>query len=180
MTNFLLKRILQAFFLSFAAFLLAVPNYSLTARASGGELLISRPAPSGFFFILRFVHSVEQTPVEDEYRVSGGAIRQWEERVQSHNAGLPFRQSHRGRFTSDGEWMRFRGGGAFYGQIRYRVGNRSEGRNVLILDRDEIELFSLFPGKVLLMRAEKGSYIERALCLIFPCNRALSRAEARD
>lgn len=97
--------------LSALLFLYFVPVWVLTL--SDGEIsLLSRPSILGYPFITRYVHSVERTPVEDEYRVVGGRIWGWEERVVSQNAGLPIVVPRNGRLVVDGEWFRFRGAGA--------------------------------------------------------------------
>lgn len=108
------------------------------------------PAPVGAVFIAKYIHSVEKTPVEDEYRVTGGRIWVWEERVVSQNAGLPFIKPRNGRLIADGEWFRFRGGRSSMQTIFYRVGDNRTGRNVLVFFSPhpwEYEAFRLFPGK---------------------------------
>ncbi|NLA90917.1 MAG: DUF1850 domain-containing protein [Synergistaceae bacterium] len=139
------------------AYLVALPVHWLTIRSSDGMLLYVFSAPAGFSFTVRFNHSVEGTPVEDEYLLSGGMIRQWEERIKSHNAGLPFKAPSRGRFFQEGEWMKIRGGGNSFCRIRYRVGNSSWGQNVLMVNDRTVELFQLHPDEALLMEAAEGS-----------------------
>jgi hypothetical protein len=99
--------------------------------------------------------------------VAGGRIRQWEERVRSHNAGLPAEAPLNGRFIPGKDWMAVRGGGASFISIRYRVGDSCSGRNMLIIDGEEIELFRLYPGRILLIRAEKMSFAGRLLSRLF-------------
>ena len=144
-------------FFSMIAYLVALPVHWLTIRSSDGMLLYAFSAPAGFSFTVRFNHSVEGTPVEDEYLVSGGMIRQWEERTKSHNAGLPFKAPPRGRFLQEGDWMIIRGGGSSFCRIRYRVGNSSWGENVLTVKERTVELFRLHPDEVLFMEAAEGS-----------------------
>ena len=180
MKNFLEKRVLWAFFLLLSLYFVTISTGTLTLRTYGGELLYEFPAPGGFSFTTRFTHSVERMPVETEYRVSGGLIRQWEERVKSHNAGLPFRAARRSRFLTDGEWMRFRGGGVSFRQIRYRVGNGEHGRNVLILSGREIELFSLYPDEILIIEAEERSPAGRAIVRFLTAAAGLLQDEDTD
>ena len=161
------KRILVVFFLSFILFILTVPSYYLKISLEWGEEACCKSLPPGLPFILRFIHSVEQTPVEGEYMVAGGRIRQWEERVRSHNAGLPAEAPLNGRFIPGKDWMAVRGGGASFISIRYRVGDSILGRNMLIIDGEEIELFRLYPGRILLIRAEKMSFAGRLLSRLF-------------
>ena len=173
MKRTLAKRIFAAFIFLSGIYILTLPVHRLTISSSSGGLLFNFPAPACFSFILRFMHSVEQTPVETEYMVSAGKIRQWEERVKSHNAGLPFKASTWGKFLSDGDWMRFRGGGAVFKSIRYRVGNAQNGRNSLIIESDEIKLYALFPGKALLIRVEQESQAARAVRAILTVCRGM-------
>jgi len=161
------KRILVVFLLLFLLYLLAAPSYLLKISLDRGEDVFCKDVPPGFPFILRFIHSVEQTPVEGEYMVMGGRIRQWEERIRSHNAGLPAAAPENGRFIPGKDWMTVQGGGAFFLSIRYRVGDSSSGRNILIIDGEELELFRLFPGRILLIRAERMSIAGRLLSGFF-------------
>ncbi len=161
------KRILVVFFLLFLLCILTAPSYFLEVSRDSGEEVFARAVPPGFPFVLRFIHSVEQTPVEGEYRVVGGLIRQWEERIRSHNAGLPAEAPRNGRFLPGKEWMTLQGGRAVFPSIRYRVGSSFLGRNSLFLDGREIELYRLFPDSVLLFRAETASIAGRLLSRLF-------------
>ena len=105
--------------------------------------------------ITRYIHSVERTPVEDEYYASHGTLWQWEERVRSHNAGLPFLLRPQSTFFQDASWMYFRGGGSWYVSISLRVGTEEFGRNQLELPGVvSWDLFRLVPGKPLILRVE--------------------------
>jgi hypothetical protein len=106
--------------------------------------------------VTRYIHSVERTPVEDEYYPSHGTLWQWEERVRSHNAGLPFLLRPQSSFFQDASWMHFRGGGSWYASISLRVGTEEFGRNQLELPGfASWDLFRLFPGKLLVLRVEE-------------------------
>ncbi|HRS48346.1 MAG: DUF1850 domain-containing protein [Thermovirgaceae bacterium] len=135
--------------LSAALFMACAPVWNLEI-SSGEGVLLSSPMPVGFPFTTRYIHSVEKTPVEDDYRVVGGMIWAWEERVVSHNAGLPVVTPRNGRLVSDGEWFRFRGGRNRWGRFYYRVGDERLGRNILLLPgRSPVshELFRFFPSQ---------------------------------
>ncbi len=81
----------------------------ISISIDGGETVFSAPVPEGWAFTSRIVHSLEKTPVEDEYRVVSGQIWQWEERFQSNNAGLPTEVPSNGRFVSSPGWFIIRG-----------------------------------------------------------------------
>ena len=86
------KTILSLFFLfllSLGMTLAVWPVNVISICTDGGEAVFSAPVPEGWAFTSRMIHSLEKTPVEDEYRVVSGRIWQWEERFQSNNAGLP-------------------------------------------------------------------------------------------
>ncbi|HCR38629.1 MAG TPA: hypothetical protein DIV80_04035 [Synergistaceae bacterium] len=144
-------KVMLCFFmiLSVLLFLIFTPVWVLTV-SDGGRKILSRPSLLGYPFITRYIHSVEKTPVEDEYRVVGGRIWGWEERVVSQNAGLPIVVPRNGRLIVDGEWFRFRGGRSSWDRFYYRVGDERLGRNTLILPLEIpaiLELFRLFPSR---------------------------------
>lgn len=116
------------------------------------------PVPVGARFMLTYIHSVEKTPVEDDYRVVGERIWSWEERVLSQNAGMPFVTPRNGRLIMDGEWLRFRGGRYAWDQLFYRVGNETLGINEFIGFSpwsSHYKLFILFPSKRLRFSVSK-------------------------
>lgn len=94
-----------------------------------GELVFATPAANGNRFTTRYIHSVEKTPVEDEYRIAGGRICMWEGRVRSTNAGLPFAEPQKGRFIETEEWLVYQGGRKSMTEYYYRVGNKYTGLN---------------------------------------------------
>ncbi|GAB6280962.1 MAG: hypothetical protein STSR0007_10960 [Thermovirga sp.] len=109
-----------------------------------------RPVPIGARFILSYIHSVEKTLVEDDYRIVGKRIWSWEERVLSQNAGMPFVTPRNGRLIMDGKWLRFRGGRYMWSVLFYRVGNETFGMNeffVLPPYTAHYKLFKIFPSK---------------------------------
>jgi len=67
-----------------------VAGSCVTVSAIDGSLLAAYPlAAADGRFALRYVHSVTRTPVEERYRVDGGAITQTELRFAEHGPGLP-------------------------------------------------------------------------------------------
>ena|GEM_PF-540187 len=99
------------------------------------------------------IHSVQLTPVVDEYRVQEGRIWAWREKILSHNAGLPSLKPERGRFTYDPPWMIVEGTGAAWASFIYRVGTESLGKNELCVFPSPCrELWREMPGERLLFR----------------------------
>ena len=116
--------------------------------AGKGGVLFAAPLSSGSPFITEYIHSVQLTPVVDEYRIVQGKIWIWEERVQSHNAGLPFAPPDNGRFIVDAPWMIVQGGRRFERRMVYRVGTEELGRNIWRLPPfEDIEAYEKFPSK---------------------------------
>lgn len=114
------------------------------------------PVPLGQRLVTGYIHSVQKTPVEDEYVVSDGWIWQWQERVKSHNAGLPTESPRNGSFSADSEWFVFRGGRMKWKTLMIRVGSERLGRNTLAfappLEDVSYELFTVLPERVLFLQ----------------------------
>ena len=162
------KRAFSFFAFFSLTFLLCVPVESLTVRSSDGSSISVCPVAPGDSFMLSFIHSVEKTPVESEFRVLSGKVRQWEERFLSHNAGLPTEAPPNGRFIMDKDWMILRGGGLAVQSIRYRVGNEQFGRNYMVLpDGAKILLFEEYPGRILFFSAESTSFLNYLFSQVF-------------
>lgn len=126
----------------------------VSSKETEEGLLFAVPVPLGHDVRTRMIHSVQQTPVEDVYRIQEGRIWNWQERVMSHNAGLPSLSPPRGRFFSDPPWMVFEGGGASWPALLYRVGNEELGRNICFLPFGrELPLWRLVPDERLRFQA---------------------------
>lgn len=119
----------------------------------GNDVLVfSAPAANGNKFTTRYIHSVERTPVEDEYRIVGGRIWMWEERVRSSNAGLPSMKPVRGRFIDTGEWFIYQGGRHSFSKYYYRVGNQFLGLNQADFDPfGRSNFYDIFKGERMLV-----------------------------
>lgn len=131
-------------------FLLVVSPVDVLVISDEETGVYFRPAPVGGRFILSYIHSVEKTLVEDDYRIVGGRIWSWEERVLSQNAGMPFVTPRNGRLIMDGEWLRFRGGRHAWNDLFYRVGNEIFGMNEFFVFppySSHHKLFRIFPSK---------------------------------
>ncbi|MDR1730767.1 MAG: DUF1850 domain-containing protein [Synergistaceae bacterium] len=118
-----------------------------------GRAVLSFPIYVGETFSTEYIHSVQLCPVVDVYYVTGNALRLWEERTQSTNAGLPTEAPVNGRFLHQPPWYRYIGGGRAFSSVRYRVGTAEIGRNILTLpSRRKIALYELFEGRLLTLR----------------------------
>ncbi len=122
-----------------------------------GRMIFQSPVSLGHKFTTRYIHSVELTPVEDEYKIAGGLLWAWEERVRSTNAGLPFNKPRYGRFINTGEWMIFQGGRMSWKEYYYRIGNNKIGQNQVMLEPfGRRNFFELFAGERLVVRIIKA------------------------
>ena len=123
---------------------------------SDGTLIFQSPVSSGHKFTTRYIHSVELTPVEDDYKIVKGLIWTWEERVRSTNAGLPFDKPRYGRFIDTDKWMIFQGGRMSWKEYYYRVGNKNLGQNQFTLEPfGRRNFYALFTGERLVVRVLK-------------------------
>ena len=122
---------------------------------SQGRVLLASPMSNAGSFTSTYIHSVQLTPVIDDYRLSGGRIWSWEERVMSHNAGLPFEAPTNGRFLVDSPWLIVQGGRVDLGAIAYRVGNSEFGRNLWrVPPFKEIEAYKEYPSQRVLISSD--------------------------
>ncbi len=143
--------IIIAIFFSLAVLAVASP-VDVFIIADAETIVYSRPAAVGGRFMTRYVHSIEKTSVEDDYRIVGERIWSWEERVLSQNAGMPIVTPRNGRLIVDDDWFRFRGGRLSWSELFYRVGNDALGMNELTVfppSSGYYELFRLMPSKLL-------------------------------
>ncbi|MDR3254083.1 MAG: DUF1850 domain-containing protein [Synergistaceae bacterium] len=120
-------------------------NYLSISGPDG--VLFAAPVPHGGAFFTTYIHSVQKTPVVDEYRIADGKIWGWEELVHSHGAGLPFSAPEHGRFVVAPPGMIVQGGRRAEERIVYRVGNETLGRNLWRLPPfEEVWAYERFPG----------------------------------
>ena len=132
------------------------PVDCLVVRGEDGTELFRAVLPLGREYATRYLHSVQNTPVEDYYQVIRGRIWSVRERVQSHNAGLPFAAPEGGCFLSDPPWMIVEGGRQNWPAINLRVGNAELGRNEFRPAEGPWQpLYSDFPGRRLSFSPEK-------------------------
>lgn len=149
------------FFLTFAAVSAwPVDVFTIREQVPGSpesRLVLSAPTLLGRDVTASIIHSVQLTPVIDVYRIQEGRIWSWQEKIMSHNAGLPSLKPERGRFIYDTPWMIVEGGGVSHATIYYRVGDEQFGRNVLcVFPLPCHELWREMPGKRLVLEAKRG------------------------
>jgi hypothetical protein len=121
-----------------------------------GEIIFESPTELGHKFTTRYIHSVELTPVEDEYRILGGRLWTWEERVRSTNAGLPFDRPEHGKFIENGKWMIFQGGRMTWKEYYYRIGDKKLGLNQAVFAPFGLRnLYEIFTGQLITVRISK-------------------------
>lgn len=128
--------------------------------SADGRLLCSFPAAHGQRLITEYIHSVEKTEVEDEYRIANGRLWTWEERVKSSNAGMPSVLPEYMHFSNRDGKMIFRGGRLAHETLNLRIGNETFGRNKLRLPPFETaELYKTLPGKRLEITVVRRPYL---------------------
>lgn len=138
-----------------------VNYFTISTADEEDEVVLAAPVANADSFVTTYIHSLQLSPVADDYRVVGGKIWSWEERVQSHNAGLPFDRPEHGRFLVDSPWMIVQGGRRVFGTIVHRVGNEQFGRNTWHLPpSDEAKIYERYPGRRMTMRASVRSLRE--------------------
>lgn len=124
-----------------------------------GDIIFESPTALGHEFTTRYIHSVELTPVEDEYRILGGKLWTWEERVRSTNAGLPFDRPEHGRFINSGQWMIFQGGRMSWKEYYYRIGNKKLGLNQAVFAPFGLRnLYDIFTGQLIIVKISKKPF----------------------
>ncbi len=156
------KHLVRLIFLFSVVFILAVPYQILVLASPAGERFCELQIGTGDGFVLRFIHSVERTPVESEYRVLSGRIWQFEERIVSHNAGLPTEALPNARFLMTREWMIIRGGRFTASEIRSRTGDEILGRNGFFPPSGErVALYEVHPRQVLVFSTDVTTTLAR-------------------
>ena len=148
--------------LAFLALIAAIPAVlfwpvdALIVQDDGGHIVLREAMPLGREFATRYIHSLELSPVEDEYVARDHLIRQWRSRVQSHNAGMPSLKPDRGRMYTDPPWIVFEGALISLPDFTLRVGNETLGQNHLRIGmRPWQPLYPAFAGRRLHFSASR-------------------------
>ena len=126
----------------------------------GGSLPFSSPAAVGHKFFTRYIHSVELTPVEDDYIVVDGRLWSWEERVRSSKAGMPSMVPTQGKFFENSEWMTYQGGRISWNKYYYRVGDKHFGLNQAAFEPfGRKNFYLIFPGQCLVVKITRAPFL---------------------
>ena len=116
----------------------------LVVESEQGALLYAEKAYAGMPVVIRFIHSVQKTPVEEDLRVddevSGFVLDRT--RYQSFGVGLPFLASE-GEFRVDGDFFIMDGMERRFPRLSLRTGAGTE--LTLVLDGTEERLFEKLP-----------------------------------
>ena len=122
--------------------------FSLSCRAAGGELEI-RDSESGRVyerlavgdggeFAIEFIHSVNQSPVRETFRLEGRAIRPVSVRFYSFGAGMQADWGEGQTMERDGDAMIITGFDHSFNELNYIVGTVSD--HVLMAGGETISL----------------------------------------
>ena len=99
---------------------------------------------AGIPLTIRFIHSVQKTPVEEDLEFDGQAWIVHRTRYKSQGVGLPFMESD-GDFHREGDWFVMDGMERRIEHLSLRTGVGTQ--LTLTLDGEEIKLFEQFePG----------------------------------
>ena len=116
----------------------------LVVESEQGALLYAERARAGMPVVIRFIHSVQKTPVEEDLRVndelSGFVLDAT--RYQSFGVGLPFLASE-GEFRTEGEFFVMDDMERRFPSLSLRTGVGTE--LTLVLDGTEEKLFEKLP-----------------------------------
>lgn len=157
------RRIALLVLLMPALFLAAMPGWRVDffqVFDQKGNLVFSSPSALGHKFSTRYIHSVELTPVEDDYIVVSGRLWSWEERVRSSKAGMPSMVPEQGRFLETSQWMIYQGGRISWKEYYYRVGNKQLGLNQFSFEPfGRKNAYVIFPGQRLSIKVKKEPFM---------------------
>ena len=130
------------------------PLKSLILRSGDDEVLAVFPLAKGETFSVRYIHSVQKTPVLEVFFINTeGDIELRETIYEDFGAGLPFLVDGSKVFSSGGGKFRISGYAQPLGEITFRIGRFADYH--LLLRNKEIP-FTRFgtPGKPLSFRGE--------------------------
>lgn len=134
------------------------PVDALVIRDEDDTVVLRSLMPLGRSFETEYIHSVQLSPVQDVYFLSGGVIRQWETRVQSQNAGITSLVLPQGRFRIEPPWLVFEGQAMALAKFVLRVGTDVIGRNRMRFGNGDWQpLYPSFAGQRLYVEAARQS-----------------------
>jgi hypothetical protein len=109
------------------------------ADADSGRVFYERAVREGDTFSITFVHSVNNSPVTDVFRIEGGArIRPVQARYSAFGAGMPDALGEGLTLSREGADMVVTGFTRTEGELRYIVGTVSD--HVLSIQGREVSL----------------------------------------
>lgn len=151
-------RLFALVFILSAAICITLPVRLLVIRRGDSTRAAAYPLRMGETFSVRYIHSVQKTPVDEVFRIApGDRIELLETVYEDFGAGLPFLVEEGKVFSSGGGKFRIAGYGTFFNEIVFRVGRFAEYR--LVLGGREIP-FTRFeaPGRPLRFSAETRAF----------------------
>ena len=108
------------------------------------KIVAEVPARAGVKLTIKFIHSVQKTPVEEELEFDGEGWIVHRTRYKSQGVGLPFMESD-GEFRREGDWFVMDGMERRIALLSLRTGVGTQ--LTLELDGAEIKLYEIFePG----------------------------------
>ena len=147
----LIHLILAALVISGAAFYIIfnrVMNRSqrtalvLVVRDSGSDRVYGQWALNeGEEFAIEFIHSVNQSPVTEFFRIENGMIRSFAVRFSSFGAGMQSDFAEGQTFSRDGDAVFISGLNASFRELNYIIGTVSD--HILIINDERISLWGL-------------------------------------
>ncbi|MDR0600924.1 MAG: DUF1850 domain-containing protein [Treponema sp.] len=117
------------------------PLFLVLSGEKTGKVYGEWEAPEGTEFAVEFIHSVNNTPVREMFRVEGGVIRAEAARFFSFGAGMQSTLEGEERLVRDGEGMIITGLTRTYGELNYIVGTVSD--HVLFIGDERVGLRDL-------------------------------------
>lgn len=116
----------------------------MVVRAEDGTVIKELAARPGIELTIKFMHSVQKTPVEEDLEFDGEGWIVRRTRYQSQGVGLPFMESD-GEFRREGDWFVMDGMDRRIDRLSIRTGVGT--RHSIVIDGEEIELYDRFePG----------------------------------
>ena len=146
-------------FFFFLIVICCTPVKSLTLRDGEDKLLAVYPLANGKTFSVRYIHSVQKTPVLEIFFINTEGVIELRETIyEDFGAGLPFLMDGKKVFSSGGGKFRISGYAQPLRQIIFRIGRFADYH--LLVRNKEIP-FTRFgtPGKPLCFRGEVRSLL---------------------
>jgi hypothetical protein len=134
----IVRSIIAALVVSGAVFYGAVNRHLIIADAGSGRVIGRWPVKTGTEFSLEFIHSVNQTPVRDTFRVEGYTIRPVATRFSSFGAGMQSDLETGQTLTRDGDALLITGFTQTFKKLNLIVGTVSD--HLLIIGKERVSL----------------------------------------